>query len=151
VRLTWRWVDRVCPDAESARSREHARAIRLDIRDTGVGIAAEDQEAIWDEFRQVRPTSPEGQQGSGLGLALTRRLVTVLGGVIGLHSAPGQGSTFTVVLPCALTPPSEKAPPPGNGRPLALVIEDHGPTCRLLCDWLNEAGLATASAADGAV
>jgi signal transduction histidine kinase/DNA-binding response OmpR family regulator len=150
VSVAWEWIaaarldEPIVPEAE-------ASAIRLSVRDTGVGIAPEDQKAIWDEFRQVHPTSPEGQQGTGLGLALTRRLVAVLGGAIGLVSAVGEGSTFTVVLPRRLPRPEETCEPcRANGsRPLALVIEDHRPTNKLLSDWLFGAGLATQSAFDG--
>src|SRR5262249_55441434 len=65
--------------------------------------------------------------------------------------APGRGSTFTFVLPRRLPrAPADGDAPSGDGRPVALVIEDHGPTNKLLCDWLNGAGLAAVSALDGA-
>jgi PAS domain S-box-containing protein len=150
VAIAWEWIASARLDAPVVAEKE-GDAIRLVVRDTGVGIAAEDQSSIWDEFRQVRPTSPEGQQGTGLGLALTRRLVALLGGAIGLVSAVGEGSTFTVVLPRRLTYPAEICEPwrPNSGRPLALIIEDHGPTNKLLCDWLAGAGLRVQSAFDG--
>jgi PAS domain S-box-containing protein len=150
VGVKWEWVAGAHLDAPTAPQAQ-AEAVRVAVRDTGVGIAPEDQKVIWDEFRQVRPHEVTDQPGTGLGLALTRRLVTLLGGTIGLSSTVGQGSTFTFVLPRRL-PTKEgadsQAQPEGN-RPVALVIEDHGPTSKLLCDWLAGAGLSSVPALDG--
>ena len=69
------------------------------VKDTGVGIAPEDHERIFEEFRQVGGDSDRKAEGTGLGLALTRRLVELHGGSIDVDSAPGKGSTFTFTLP----------------------------------------------------
>ncbi|HET7730868.1 MAG TPA: ATP-binding protein, partial [Usitatibacter sp.] len=69
------------------------------VRDTGVGIAPEDHQRIFEEFRQVGSDGDRKAEGTGLGLALTRRLVELHGGSIGVESAPGKGSTFTFTLP----------------------------------------------------
>ena len=71
------------------------------VSDTGIGIAEADQEAVFEEFRQVGRHYTNKQEGTGLGLALTRRFVALHGGTIGLTSTPGQGSTFTFTLPVA--------------------------------------------------
>jgi signal transduction histidine kinase len=69
------------------------------VADTGVGIAPADQEAIFEAFRQVGTDATRKREGTGLGLALTRRFVELHGGTIRVESAPGKGSTFTVTLP----------------------------------------------------
>ncbi|HUP98140.1 MAG TPA: ATP-binding protein [Usitatibacter sp.] len=69
------------------------------VRDTGVGIAPEDQKLIFEEFRQVGTDYERKAEGTGLGLALTRRLVHLHGGQLSVESAPGKGSTFTFTLP----------------------------------------------------
>jgi signal transduction histidine kinase len=69
------------------------------VSDTGVGIAPEDQEAIFEAFRQVGTDVTRKREGTGLGLALARRFVELHGGTIRVASAPGKGSTFTVTLP----------------------------------------------------
>jgi signal transduction histidine kinase/HAMP domain-containing protein/putative component of toxin-antitoxin plasmid stabilization module len=69
------------------------------VRDTGIGIAAEDHQAVFEEFRQVGRNYSNKQEGTGLGLALTRKFVELHGGRIWLESEPGKGSTFTFTLP----------------------------------------------------
>jgi signal transduction histidine kinase len=69
------------------------------VRDTGIGIAPEDQAVVFEEFKQVGGDNVRKAEGTGLGLALTKRFVELHGGAIRLESTPGQGSTFTVSLP----------------------------------------------------
>ena len=69
------------------------------VRDTGIGIAETDQQSVFEEFRQVGAHYTSKQEGTGLGLALTRRFVELHGGRIWLTSTPGKGSTFFISLP----------------------------------------------------
>jgi signal transduction histidine kinase len=71
----------------------------ISVADTGVGIARDDQEAIFEEFRQVGSDYARKREGTGLGLALARRLVALHGGKLWVESEPGKGSTFTFTLP----------------------------------------------------
>ena len=73
--------------------------LEVSVADTGIGIAASDQETVFQEFRQVGGNYTNKQEGTGLGLALTRRFVELHGGTIGVASEPGQGSTFTFTIP----------------------------------------------------
>jgi signal transduction histidine kinase len=79
-----------------AARTEDGQAI-ISVRDTGVGISREDQARIFEDFYQLGPGM--AQEGTGLGLALTKRLVDLHGGELTLESTPGAGSTFTVRLP----------------------------------------------------
>jgi len=87
--------------------RVDVRAVRTDggvevsVRDTGIGIAPKDQEAVFEEFRQVGTDYTSKQEGTGLGLALTRRFVELHGGRIWLASELGKGSTFYFTIPDA--------------------------------------------------
>ncbi|MCA9636401.1 MAG: hypothetical protein KC420_10280 [Myxococcales bacterium] len=78
--------------------------IRFEVQDTGIGIAADVQENIWGEFVQADDSSTRKHGGIGLGLALVRRLASLLDGEVSLESAPGEGSTFRVIIPRALDP-----------------------------------------------
>ncbi len=69
------------------------------VADNGIGIAAEDQAAVFEEFRQVGRHYTNKQEGTGLGLSLTRRFVELHGGTMSLQSEPGRGSTFSFRLP----------------------------------------------------
>ena len=79
-------------------AREHDGLAEVSVTDTGVGIATEDQEAVFEEFRQVG-TADKKVEGTGLGLALARKFIELHGGRIWLKSQLGQGSTFTFALP----------------------------------------------------
>ena len=70
----------------------------VSVADTGVGIAPEDQEAVFEEFRQVGPAAKK-VEGTGLGLALSRKFIELHGGRIWVESQVGHGSTFTFTLP----------------------------------------------------
>jgi signal transduction histidine kinase len=71
----------------------------VSVRDTGVGIAPVDQARVFEEFTQAGTAATSGQEGTGLGLALSRRLVELHGGKIWVESEPGKGSTFSFTLP----------------------------------------------------
>jgi signal transduction histidine kinase len=73
--------------------------VELAVADSGIGIAPEDQETIFDEFTQVDRGPSRSLDGTGLGLTLTRRLAALVGGTVRVESAPGVGSTFTIWLP----------------------------------------------------
>jgi signal transduction histidine kinase len=72
----------------------------ISVRDTGVGIAPGDQEAVFEEFRQVG-TASKKVEGTGLGLAISRKFIELHGGKIWVTSTVGSGSTFTFTLPLA--------------------------------------------------
>lgn len=78
---------------------EGVSAFRLLVEDTGVGIAAEDLGRLFTEFEQLDAGSAKKHGGTGLGLALTKRLVESQGGSVGVHSVPSEGSTFYAILP----------------------------------------------------
>jgi len=86
--------------------------VEIAVTDTGIGIAPEDHEAVFEEFRQVG-TASRSVEGTGLGLALSRKFVALHGGRIWVESAIGSGATFTFTLPrrgpAALVPPAEGA------------------------------------------
>jgi K+-sensing histidine kinase KdpD len=73
--------------------------IEIAVTDTGIGIASEDQAAIFEEFRQVGSDETRKQEGTGLGLTLAKKFVELHGGRIWVESEPGRGSTFTFTLP----------------------------------------------------
>jgi signal transduction histidine kinase/CheY-like chemotaxis protein len=137
-------------------ARGNADQVLLDVDDTGVGIAPDDQERVFDEFQQVGDRGSR-TSGTGLGLALTRRLVLAHGGTITLQSTVGVGSKFTVALPAAELPTAEVPAATPAELPAAeatavgtvLVIEDDAAAVRLLRAYLEHAGYAVRVAVDG--
>jgi len=144
---------RLAPDGEAGGGLEIA------VADTGIGLSPEDRERIFGEFEQIDTAYGRLQQGTGLGLALTRKLVELHGGRIRVESEPGHGSTFTFVLPLAARSPlpaqpsAEVAPAVGpqgtGGGPLVLVVDDDRPAAELIAHYLTEAGYQVAQAATG--
>lgn len=92
---------RIAVECERAGER-----VLIRVRDTGVGIAADQHERVFEPFVQLPSELSEGEQGGvGLGLAISRDLVRAMGGELTLESTPGAGSTFTVELPVAVAQP----------------------------------------------
>jgi signal transduction histidine kinase len=76
--------------------------VTIAVSDTGIGIAPEDQAAVFEEFRQVGREDARRQEGTELGLTLAKKFVELHGGRIGVQSQVGQGSTFSFTLPVRL-------------------------------------------------
>jgi len=85
--------------------------VEIAVADSGIGIAPEDQEKIFEEFTQIDRGPTRSLDGTGLGLTLTRRLAALLGGTVQVESAPGVGSTFTIWLPGLTSGPAAAEPP----------------------------------------
>jgi len=86
----------------SAQHEPSAKEIEIAVRDTGIGIKSEDQERVFEDFRQADNSPAREYGGAGLGLAICRRLAHMMEGKVDLQSAVGQGSTFTLTLPVRL-------------------------------------------------
>jgi PAS domain S-box-containing protein len=115
-----------------------ANLASIAVRDTGIGIAAEDQQRVFREFEQIDTSHGRQQQGTGLGLTLTKRLIELHGGTIRLQSAVGAGSTFTVSLPRVVPAADREA-----GGNVVLIVEDDPASLELLQVYLAEAGYVT--------
>jgi len=83
----------------SLEARRVEGGVEVAVKDTGIGIAPEDQAAVFEEFRQVGTDRVRRQEGTGLGLALAKRFVELHGGKLWVESKPGEGATFTFTLP----------------------------------------------------
>lgn len=131
--------------------------IEVAVSDTGIGIAPEDLQRVFREFEQLDSEYVREQQGTGLGLALTKKLVELHGGRIQVESDVDHGSTFRFYLPLRAPPSATPAQPaaapaaaarPAQG-PLVLVVEDDARAGDLLGHYLAEAGYRVAHASSG--
>jgi len=129
--------------------------VEISVADTGIGIADADMKEIFHEFHQVDPGPGRKHEGTGLGLALTRRFAALHGGDVRVSSQVNKGSVFTLVMPIHATvrPPSEPAVARsmnGHGAgPLVLVVEDDPAAAELLTRQLGNAGYRTEVAKSG--
>lgn len=117
--------------------------VRVFVSDTGIGVPAEERESIFDEFRQSERTSARGYGGLGLGLAISRRLVEMHGGTMGVTSSgiEGEGATFYFTLPtvgpgCARQPDFRDS----QAAKTVLVVSETDSEARELRTHLEEAG-----------
>ncbi|MCA1859225.1 response regulator [Janthinobacterium sp. HSC-3S05] len=124
--------------------------VRLCVRDTGIGIAADMQEAVFDAFQQEDGSTTRCFGGTGLGLSITRRLVTMMDGGIGLSSELGKGSCFTVDL---ALPIGEQQPLPPPGASLAgrsiLLVDDNPSSLTILRRIFERSGASVTACTSG--
>ncbi len=133
----------------------HPIPLRFEVIDTGIGIAPVDQARIFEAFQQV--DLPERKaEGVGLGLAISRQLVKVMGGELYLRSVAGQGSTFGFVVPllavAQATNAAQHPRPLGiqGAAPTILIVDDKWQNRSHLTDFLTPLGFTVVEAEDGA-
>jgi signal transduction histidine kinase/DNA-binding NarL/FixJ family response regulator len=121
--------------------------VQLEVRDQGVGIPAAELQNIFEPFHQVDGTFAREREGVGLGLAIVRKLVELMGARIEVASEVGQGSMFTVILPASIVVGAMPAADPISGNAVVvLVIEDDAATLSMLQQQIEPAGFRVRSA-----
>jgi CheY-like chemotaxis protein len=132
--------------------RRKAGRARIEVWDTGPGIAANQRQDIFQEFFQIANPARDRTQGLGLGLAIVRRLTTLLDHPLILESWPGTGSVFKVEIPLATAedlPAPEAAAPVAAGPGLILVIDDEIAIQHAMSDLLQSWGHEVIAAGSG--
>jgi PAS domain S-box-containing protein len=133
----------------------HTRQLRIEVRDTGVGVPSDRQDLVFDRFAQADASVSRRFGGTGLGLAISKRLIELMGGRIGVVSVEGQGSTFwfEITLPLAddaTAAADGETGPSGPDRPLKLLlVEDVAVNRELILALLRPFEIEIDCAADG--
>lgn len=113
------------------------------VKDNGIGMSPEFQQHVFDSFAREQTATRSGIQGTGLGMAITKNIVDMMGGSITLKSEQGKGSEFTVTLDCKISKTSVKSQPiPELRGARALVVDDDAQTCMSVSKMLREIEMA---------
>ncbi len=143
-------LDRV--DEEPDRDREGRVTLRIRVVDTGIGMTPEQLDRLFKPFEQASRSTAALYGGTGLGLSIVKALVDMMGGAVEVRSAPGEGTTFSLLLPfeCAV-PSAQAAATPDAGEPpmRVLVVDDFHVNRAVLRALLQRRGHAVTEAEDG--
>jgi GAF domain-containing protein/CheY-like chemotaxis protein len=120
--------------------------IEFAVSDTGIGMTAEQQSKLFEEFSQAASSTAQRYGGTGLGLAITRKLARMMGGDVTVESEPGKGSVFTVRLPHSGAVSEETQ---GHAGHCVLVIDDDATARELIAEHLMAEGFSVTAAAGG--
>jgi two-component system sensor histidine kinase/response regulator len=129
-----------------------ALTLHFSVRDTGIGISAEQQKHIFKAFSQADENTTRDFGGTGLGLTITKCLVELMNGRIWIESALGQGATFHFIVKCGKVSPDENANPQqiiGLKGLRALIVDDNETNQRILSMILNRWGISCVSFSSG--
>ncbi len=133
--ISFRVIEKSSPVADIAN-------FEFRIKDNGIGMSEEFQKPIFDAFTRERTSTVSGIQGTGLGMAITKNIVDMMGGTIKVNSEAGKGSEFVVHLPCRISGMSARFEPlPELDGLRALVADDDTDTCLSICSMLREIGM----------
>ena len=112
------------------------------IKDTGIGMSREFQKTIFEAFTREKTSTVSGIQGTGLGMAITKSIVDMMGGTISVNSEEGKGTEFIVTIPCRLSgkPAGNEAIPELQGLRV-LVVDDDTDACLSICSMLRNIGM----------
>ncbi|MBK9956849.1 MAG: response regulator [Rhodocyclaceae bacterium] len=132
------------------RDEQHVR-LRFAVRDTGIGIEAEQQAQLFQSFQQGDASTTRKYGGTGLGLAIAKRLAAMMGGEVGVDSEPGKGSTFWFTARLALgnDQPRRLLPDPRSRGLPVLVVDDNANARQVLDGMLTDIGFRVTQAASG--
>ena len=112
------------------------------IKDNGIGMSPEFQKTIFEAFTREKTSTVSGIQGTGIGMAITKNIIDMMGGTITVYSEEGKGSEFVVDLPCRISKDSLKPQTvPELSGLHALVADDDTNTCLSVCGMLREIGM----------
>ena len=125
--------------SEQLCSKPGYAAYSFSVRDNGIGMSAEFQEHIFDAFTREQTVTKSGIQGTGLGMAISRNIVHMMGGDILVNSEAGKGSEFIVTIECQVSEETVKYKPvPELQGARALVVDDDADSCMSVCKMLRD-------------
>jgi signal transduction histidine kinase/ActR/RegA family two-component response regulator len=132
----------------SVRAYREGTDLMVTVTDTGIGVPPDDQERIFESFQQGRRGAPK-EEGTGLGLTLSRRIVELFGGRMWLESTPGVGSTIGFSVPGLPEQEDDVASPERDELPVVVLVDDDRASLDLLAAYLDGSGTRVLRARDG--
>lgn len=160
VKFTTQGFVEVVVRHEPRKAKETGTILRFEVRDTGIGISAEEQARLFEPFAQADSSTTRRYGGTGLGLMICKRLVELMGGRIWIESAPAEGTTVHFTIACAASEAAAPASTPArdlqlpddaaalNGKRV-LVVDDHPINRMLMAKLLKLAGAEAVPAENG--